>query len=90
MEKAPNAFGLHDMHGNVWEWCEDVCDLGFHTKLEATGADPVCNSGSGDRVVRGGSWGFPAARSCSSTSRAGRRPAIRDDNIGFRAAFPLR
>jgi formylglycine-generating enzyme required for sulfatase activity len=54
-EKRPNAFGLHDMHGNAWEWVEDP----WHDSYEGAPADgsPWVKDGlAGWRVVRGGSW----------------------------------
>ena len=55
-QKQANAFGLFDMHGNIWEWCEDVYDADFYGKPEAAGPNPVATSGSVFRVIRGGSW----------------------------------
>jgi formylglycine-generating enzyme required for sulfatase activity len=85
--KAPNGFGLHDLHGNVWEWCEDVYDEGFYGRPEAAGPDPVSRASSGLRVVRGGSW-YDVARHCRSSYRFGYLPEGRGDDLGFRPARP--
>ena len=53
--KTPNDFGLYDMHGNVTEWCKDFYDPHFYRNPEARGPDPVCETDTGVRVVRGGS-----------------------------------
>ena len=55
-EKQPNDFGLHDVHGNVYEWCEDMYDRHFYSTPDASKKDPVCRSGTKGRVMRGGSW----------------------------------
>ncbi|MBI3273169.1 MAG: SUMF1/EgtB/PvdO family nonheme iron enzyme [Planctomycetes bacterium] len=82
----PNAWGLHEMHGNVWEWCEDVYDEGYYGRSPAN--DPLCDSGPSDRVVRGGSW-YYIAFSCRSAYRFRHGPGYRLHNVGFRPARPL-
>jgi formylglycine-generating enzyme required for sulfatase activity len=83
----PNGFGLHSMHGNVWEWCEDVHDAEFYGKPEATARNPLSTSGSETRVLRGGSW-FERARDCRSAARSKAAPSLRSVyHIGFRVAY---
>ena len=87
-EKQPNDFGLHDIHGNVWEWCADVVDYEFYSKREATKKDPICTSGSEERIVRGGTW-KGLAEYCRSARRTGGEPSAREDNLGFRPSAPV-
>jgi len=80
---APNAWGLYDTHGNVWEWCLDW----YQAALEG-GADPDGpDSGSG-RVRRGGSW-LNAASLCRSAYRYFNDPSTRNDYFGFRLVRTL-
>ncbi|MBF0369087.1 MAG: SUMF1/EgtB/PvdO family nonheme iron enzyme [Magnetococcales bacterium] len=78
-----NGFGLHDLHGNVWEWCEDYYDARFYRKPEAKEKNPLCRKGGGYRVRRGGSWSFSAAHlraSCRGRNYADSRYL----DVGFR------
>jgi formylglycine-generating enzyme required for sulfatase activity len=79
----PNAWGLYDMHGNVWEWCLDFYDAAYY-KNSAT-ADPRGPSSAASRVVRGGSWGS-SGWGCRSAFRNGIAPVLRSIYPGFRVA----
>ena len=78
--KKPNPWGLHDMHGNVWEWCSDWYD----GKLSG-GTDPVGPDGGSFRVSRGGSWGNNLG-DCRSAGRYDYNPSNRGNDLGFRVA----
>jgi sulfatase modifying factor 1 len=68
--KQPNAWGLYDMLGNVWEWCWDIYDADVY----------------GDyRVLRGGGWSDPEW-SCRAGVRRRSHPTFRIDDVGFRVA----
>ena len=61
--KAPNAWGLYDMYGNVWEWCLD-----WYATTLTDATDPVISNSSGNKVCKGGSYGSPKI-SCRSACR---------------------
>ncbi len=82
--KKPNQWGLYDMHGNVWEWCEDW----YGNKYYSTSSeiDPMGPSSGTFRVIRGGCWFNPSRRS-RSADRARFKPEFRYINAGFRLVF---
>ncbi len=78
----PNAFGLYDMHGNVWEWVEDIYSLNYR-KLPTDGSANVSVGDSSRRVLRGGAWN-DIGSSCRSAFRNEDAPASRNSLNGFR------
>ena len=78
-----NAWGLHDMHGNVWEWCSDYWHPDYVNAPNdgRSWIDPGVEDGT--RLLRGGSWNF-SPRFCRSALRFRRQPGFANDDVGFR------
>jgi formylglycine-generating enzyme required for sulfatase activity len=83
-QKWPNAWGLYDMHGNVWEWCQDWWVEGYYATSPLD--DPTGPTGGSYRVLRGGGWYFGAPRCRASVRSRWLDPVVRDDALGFRLA----
>ncbi|NQT12821.1 MAG: formylglycine-generating enzyme family protein, partial [Planctomycetes bacterium] len=83
--KKPNAWGLYDMSGNIWEWCEDK----WHDNYEGAppdGSDWV-DAGGSNRVCRGGDW-TSGPWGCRSAVRRSHLPDWQYDDLGFRVVLP--
>ena len=83
----PNAFGLYDMMGNVWEWVQD-CYVGSYAGAPSDGS-AVQRSNCEKRVIRGGSW-YSIPRVVRSATRYADAPTVRNSGLGFRVPRTLR
>jgi formylglycine-generating enzyme required for sulfatase activity len=82
-QKLPNPWGLCDMHGNVWEWCQDYWSDNYPGGIAV---DPQGSATGSDRVIRGGGWNVNAWDGRSAV-RNGDIPDDRDGHIGFRVVL---
>jgi len=84
-QKEANAFGLYDMHGNVYQWCQGWYAEDYYRKSEAE--NPQGPAQGTDRLLRGGSW-FNISLYCRSAYRRRIAPGSRDFDVGFRVVVP--
>jgi formylglycine-generating enzyme required for sulfatase activity len=87
-QKLPNAFGLFDMHGNVWEWCEDTWKNSYHD-MPTDGASWLKGSDR-DRLLRGGAWDGNAEICRSAVRNINAPPSDGFPNLGFRVVLSAR
>jgi sulfatase modifying factor 1 len=83
-QKLPNAWGLYDTLGNVWEWCWDL----YGEYPQGAVSDPTGATGGGRRVMRGGSWS-DSADGGRAAFRNAWHPTNRSSNVGFRVVLPV-
>jgi formylglycine-generating enzyme required for sulfatase activity len=84
--RVANAFGLFDMHGNVWEWCRDH----WHPSYQGAPIDGSAwqrDADQGTRVLRGGSWSAQPIYCRAASRRFGGHPGVRSREIGFRVVM---
>ncbi len=80
----PNPFKLHDLHGNLWEWCQDDFDpRDYESLTNSVTVDPTSPPSSGVRCMRGGVWDN-TIRLCRSAHRGANLASTHNASVGFR------
>ncbi|CAN2049772.1 formylglycine-generating enzyme [Candidatus Magnetomoraceae bacterium gMMP-1] len=77
----PNSFGIYDMHGNIYEWCQDIYSSDAYSKHQRY--DPIYADSGSNRVIRGGSW-YSDPRNVRCADRRYNSPGHRNYGLGFR------
>ena len=85
-QKKPNAWGLYDMHGNVWQWVQDYFNDEYYA--DSPPVDPKGPANGDDRVVRGGAWNYGPVW-CRAARRHWYTPGVRNADVGFRVALDV-
>jgi len=80
-QKRPNPWGLYDMHGNAWEWVQDIYSRDYYSN--SLSSNPSGPSTGSNRVNRGGGWNLTAS-SCRAADRGHYSPDARFNDLGFR------
>lgn len=86
-KKTPNAWGLCDMLGNVWEWCQDWHQCGFYAAGPEN--DPRCDKAGTERVFRGGAWGLEPQHA-RAAMRGGNLPEFKSQFVGLRVVREIK
>jgi formylglycine-generating enzyme required for sulfatase activity len=86
-EFSPNTFGLYDMHGNVWEWCQDNWHDNYN-EAPNDGSAWIAGDNNRGHILRGGSW-LDLPRDCRSAIRFSYYPELRNDVVGFRVVCEM-
>lgn len=85
-QKKANPWGLHDMHGNIVEWCQDSYDEAAYAERRDPIKDPVVTTAGAWKIARGGSWNYYAGPA-RSAARQGKKPSALNSFTGFRVVL---